>query len=118
MSFGRRRCCSLLTDPLRDMLWCPCGSTSRLASAQNPLPRMYSYFGDPTLVARFVLQRTHVQILVILACANIDIPAAHRDSDTSVRVLPALSIGGAPHQVSRRTVLLGEDVRATLAAHR
>src|SRR5438445_6512583 len=30
MSFGRRRCCSLLTDPLRDMLWCPCGSTSRL----------------------------------------------------------------------------------------
>src|SRR5438876_12336632 len=45
MSFGRRRCCSLLTDPLRDMLWCPCGSTSRLASAQNPLPRMYSYFG-------------------------------------------------------------------------
>src|SRR5438552_18134238 len=49
MSFGRRRCCSLLTDPLRDMLWCPCGSTSRLASAQNPLPRMYSYFGDTTL---------------------------------------------------------------------
>src|SRR5437773_1153244 len=44
MSFGRRRCCSLLTDPLRDMLWCPCGSTSRLASAQNPLPRMYSLF--------------------------------------------------------------------------
>src|SRR5213083_1730945 len=30
MSFGRRRCCSLLTDPLRDVLWCPCGSTSRL----------------------------------------------------------------------------------------
>src|SRR5437016_2770103 len=30
MYFGRRRCCSLLTDPLRDMLWCPCGSTSRL----------------------------------------------------------------------------------------
>src|SRR5437660_6568117 len=30
LSFGRRRCCSLLTDPLRDMLWCPCGSTSRL----------------------------------------------------------------------------------------
>src|SRR5437867_1906148 len=49
MSFGRRRCCSLLTDPLRDMLWCPCGSTSRLASTQNPLPRMYSYFGDTTL---------------------------------------------------------------------
>src|SRR5207245_11590991 len=49
MSFGRRRCCSLLTDPLRDMLWCPCGSTSRLASAQNPLPRMDSYFGDTTL---------------------------------------------------------------------
>src|SRR5437764_4538630 len=49
MSSGRRRCCSLLTDPLRDMLWCPCGSTSRLASAQNPLPRMYSYFGDTTL---------------------------------------------------------------------
>src|SRR5438876_9140665 len=49
MSFGRRRCCSLLTDPLRDMLWCPCGSTSRLASGQNPLPRMYSYFGDTTL---------------------------------------------------------------------
>src|SRR2546422_5375065 len=49
LSFGRRRCCSLLTDPLRDMLWCPCGSTSRLASAQNPLPRMYSYFGDTTL---------------------------------------------------------------------
>src|SRR6059036_2987488 len=49
MSFGRRRCCSLLTDPLRDMLWCPCGSTSRLASAQNPLPRMYSYLGDTTL---------------------------------------------------------------------
>src|SRR5438552_6513780 len=48
ISFGRRRCCSLLTDPLRDMLWCPCGSTSRLASAQNPLPRMYSYFGDTT----------------------------------------------------------------------
>src|SRR5437016_14267127 len=33
----------------RDMLWCPCGSTSRLASAQNPLPRMDSYFGDTTL---------------------------------------------------------------------
>src|SRR5713101_8819960 len=49
MSFGRRRCCSLLTDPLRDMLWCRCGSTSRLASAQNPLPRKYSYFGDTTL---------------------------------------------------------------------
>src|SRR5437667_8588269 len=49
MSFGRRRCCSLLTDPLRDMLWCPCGSTSRLASAQNPLRRMYSYLGDTTL---------------------------------------------------------------------
>src|SRR5438128_2133634 len=49
LSFGRRRCCSLLTDPLRDMLGCPCGSTSRLASAQNPLPRMYSYFGDTTL---------------------------------------------------------------------
>src|SRR5205814_6450793 len=48
MSFGRRRRCSLLTDPQRDMLWCPCGSTSRLASAQNPLPRMYSYFGDTT----------------------------------------------------------------------
>src|SRR5205809_1546109 len=47
-SFGRRRCCSLLTVPLRDMLWCPCGSTSRLAYAQNPLPRMYSYFGDTT----------------------------------------------------------------------
>src|SRR5206468_12240196 len=52
MSFGRRPCCSLLTDPLRDMLWCPCGSTSRLASAQNPLPRMYSYFGDTTLAAQ------------------------------------------------------------------
>src|SRR5438094_5941551 len=52
MSFGRRRCCSLLTDPLRDMLWCPCGSTSRLASAQNPLPRMYSYFGDTTLAEK------------------------------------------------------------------
>src|SRR5437773_9478674 len=51
LSFGRRRCCSLLADPLRDMLWCPCGSTSRLASAQNPLPRMYSYFRDTTLVA-------------------------------------------------------------------
>src|SRR6266516_4048462 len=25
---------------------------SRLASAQNPLPRMYSYFGDTTLAAR------------------------------------------------------------------
>src|SRR5437762_8961362 len=49
VSAARRRCCSLLTDPLRDMLWCPCGSTSRLASAQNPLPRMYSYFGDTTL---------------------------------------------------------------------
>src|SRR5437879_13608716 len=49
LSFARRRCCSPLTDPLRDMLWCPCGSTSRLASAQNPLPRMYSYFGDTTL---------------------------------------------------------------------
>src|SRR5436309_16055783 len=49
LSFGRRRCCSRLTDPLRDMLWCPCGSTSRLASAQNPLPRMYSYFGDTTV---------------------------------------------------------------------
>src|SRR5713101_8128180 len=48
MSFGRRRCCSLLTDPLRDMLCCPCGSTSRLASAQNPLPRMYRYFGETT----------------------------------------------------------------------
>src|SRR5205814_1124602 len=48
MSFGRRRCCSLLTDPLRDMLWCPCGSTSRLASAQNPLPRMYSDVGETT----------------------------------------------------------------------
>src|SRR5437016_10382551 len=54
MSFGRRRCCSLLTDPLRDMLRCPCGSTSRLASAQNPLPRMYSYFGDTTLAANSV----------------------------------------------------------------
>src|SRR5438876_10791603 len=50
LSFGRRRCCSLLTDPRRDMLGCPCGSTSRLASAQNPLPRMYSYFGDTTLM--------------------------------------------------------------------
>src|SRR6059036_1162266 len=52
LSFGRRRCCSLLTDPRRDMLGCPCGSTSRLASAQNPLPRMYSYFGDTTLEFR------------------------------------------------------------------
>src|SRR5437773_5093515 len=52
ISFGRRRCCSLLTDPLRDMLWCPCGSTSRLAAAQNPLPRMYRYFGDTTLELR------------------------------------------------------------------
>src|SRR2546425_114750 len=52
LSFGRRRCCSLLTDPLRDRLWCPCGSTSRLASAQNPVPRMYSYFGDTTLARR------------------------------------------------------------------
>src|SRR5439155_15580460 len=49
LAFGRRCCCSLLTDPLRDMLWCPCGSTSRLASAQNPLSRMYGYFGDTTL---------------------------------------------------------------------
>src|SRR5256885_7423015 len=40
---------SLLTDPLRDMLWCPCGSTSRLASGPNPLPRIYRYFGDTTL---------------------------------------------------------------------
>src|SRR5207245_3048235 len=55
LSFGRRRRCSLLTDPLRDMLWCPCGRTSRLASAQNPLPRMYSYFGDTTL-ARLKIQ--------------------------------------------------------------
>src|SRR5437016_8952126 len=51
MSLGRRRRCSLLTDSLRDMLWCPCGSTSRLASAQNPWPRMYSYFGDTTLAS-------------------------------------------------------------------
>src|SRR6266487_6151262 len=50
MSFVRRRRCSLPTDPLRDMLRCPCGSTSRLASAKNPLPRMYSYFGDTTRV--------------------------------------------------------------------
>src|SRR5437660_1542682 len=56
MSFGRRRCCSLLTGPLRDRLWWPCGSTSRLASAQNPLPRTYSYFGDTTL-AHFATKR-------------------------------------------------------------
>src|SRR6266545_3643805 len=63
MSFERRRCCSLLTDPLRDMLGCPCGSTSRLASAQNPWPRMYSYFGDTTLAGRvdwMVAGRTRV----------------------------------------------------------
>src|SRR5213592_891217 len=52
LAFGRRCCCSLLTDPLRDMLWCPCGSTSRLASAQNPLSRMYGYFGDTTLAEK------------------------------------------------------------------
>src|SRR5207245_8791795 len=59
MSFGRRRCCSLLTDPLRDRLWWPCGSTSRLASAQNPLPRMYSYFGDTTLAPRPICWLEH-----------------------------------------------------------
>src|SRR5206468_1764357 len=69
MSFGRRRCCSLLTDPLRDMLWCPCGSTSRLASAQNPLPRVYSYFGDTTLDlkiqrARQLVQHLHFHVFV------------------------------------------------------
>src|SRR5438128_3120624 len=30
---------------------------SRLASAQNPLPRMYSYFGDTTLAARAACPR-------------------------------------------------------------
>src|SRR5438128_667953 len=71
------------------------------------------------LVASPVLQRAHVQSLVVLACAHIDIAAAHRDSVTSVRVLPALSIGGAPRQAARQTaVLLGKDIRAALAAHR
>src|SRR2546428_14194446 len=46
MSFGRRLRCSLLTDPLRDML------VARASPPpQNPLPRMYSYFGDTTLAA-------------------------------------------------------------------
>ena len=62
MSFGRRRCCSLLTDPLRDMLWCPCGSTSRLASAQNPLPRMHSCLGDSTLAVGKTLKRVEARI--------------------------------------------------------
>ena len=88
MSFGRRRCCSLLTDPLRDMLWCPCGSTSRLASAQNPLPRMDSYFGDTTLghtphASRLTLHAnafTLIELLVV--CAVIGVLAA--------LILPAL----------------------------
>src|SRR6266404_592217 len=71
-----------------------------------------------SLVARPVLQRTHVQVLVVLASAHVNVSAAHRDSDTLVRVLPGLSIGRAPYQAARRIVLLGEDVRAALAARR
>src|SRR5438034_7569838 len=77
MSFGRRRCCSLLTDPLRDMLWCPCGSTSRLASAQNPLPRMYSYFGDTTLEANPNLRVFPLRQPTKLAINRVLVPASH-----------------------------------------
>src|SRR5206468_8254422 len=48
---------------------------SRLASAQNPLPRMYSYFGDTTLAARESLgarRRIRSQAaLIILFCKNL-----------------------------------------------
>src|SRR5439155_13283000 len=37
---------------------------SRLASAQNPLPRMYSYFGDTTLVLSGVSAKLAIQLLL------------------------------------------------------
>src|SRR5713101_2141660 len=62
MPFGRRRCCSLLTDPLRDMF-----VARALASAQNPLPRMYSYFGDTTLTANHSKYTKRIPIRAMIA---------------------------------------------------
>src|SRR5436190_758095 len=62
--------------------------------------------GVRLLVARPVLQRAHVQVLVVLASAHIDISVAHRDGDTLVRVLPGFSISGVPYQFACRIVLL------------
>jgi hypothetical protein len=61
---------------------------SRLASAQNPLPRMYSYFGDTTLVG--------LETAMQVECnSNDPIPTRdHRNFGSSIQVTPSKQLEG------------------------
>src|SRR5438477_6422860 len=128
MSFGRRRCCSL-----------PYKSTSgyarrsRLASAQNPLPRMYSYFGDTALVQGFQAHNTGsspcsppmtwteqsfntvfpalVRIFGKILCAAYEIFRAFKSQSQTTRRLPRSS-GSAGPGYARVALLPGAEQSA------
>src|SRR5712691_8309997 len=57
---------------------------SRLASAQNPLPRMYSYFGDTTL-ARACPKRLVPNFVVDLSKHFVEVPLKMAYFDTVLR---------------------------------